>query len=145
MADVALLLANSAEQAPGGLVHALGIGWTEIATPTPPFAMVVTVRIPWEQAGRTMKLDIDLIDSAGKQVSFGTDDDGKPVPFVFSGEFDAQRPDGVKQGTPLESTTCFNIGGGLPLAPGRYQWRLSLDGKSAALRAFRVHEPITQD
>lgn len=66
-------------------------------------------------------------------------EDGQPVmtpgpvgeqPIKIDGEFEAGRPPGVPPGTPLDLSLTFSVGGGMPLTPGRYTWKLSIDGTS---------------
>ena len=55
------------------------------------------------------------------------EDDGQPV--AFGGDFEVGRPPGLKPGTPLDFPVAMNSTP-LPLEPGRYEWRLTIDGKS---------------
>ena len=46
---------------------------------------------------------------------------------LFGGEFEVGRPPGLKPGTPLDFPVAVNSTP-LPLEPGRYEWRLTIDG-----------------
>ena len=48
---------------------------------------------------------------------------------AFGGEFEVGRPPGLKPGTPLDFPVAVNSTP-LPLEPGRYEWRLTIDGTS---------------
>ena len=48
---------------------------------------------------------------------------------AFGGEFEVGRPPGLKPGTPLDFPVAVNSTP-LPLEPGRYEWRLTIDGAS---------------
>ena len=52
-----------------------------------------------------------------------------PRALRFEGTFETGRPPGVTHGTPLDSVFAVSI---LPLAsaPGRHEWRLTIDGES---------------
>ena len=59
-------------------------------------------------------------------------EDGEEEPIVFFDDlvFEVGRPPGLKPGTPLDFPVAVNSGP-LPLEPGgRYEWRLSIDGRS---------------
>ena len=65
--------------------------------------------------------------------------DGAPIAFdeeeqteqivAFGGEFEVGRPPGLKPGTPLDFPVAVNSTP-LPLEPGRYEWRLTIDDTS---------------
>jgi hypothetical protein len=48
---------------------------------------------------------------------------------AFGGDFEVGRPPGLKPGTPLDFPVAMNSTP-LPLEPGRYEWRLTIDGQS---------------
>ena len=58
-----------------------------------------------------------------------TDDEEDEQSVAFGGEFEVGRPPGLKPGTPLDFPVAVNSTP-LPLEPGRYEWRLTIDGNS---------------
>jgi hypothetical protein len=70
---------------------------------------------------------VELVDSDGAEVVLEDDDDEQTV--AFGGEFEVGRPPGLKPGTPLDFPVAVNSTP-LPLEPGRYEWRLTIDGAS---------------
>ena len=70
----------------------------------------------------------ELLDSDGVAVGFEGDEDADQV-VAFGGEFEVGRPPGLKPGTPLDFPVAVNSTP-LPLEPGRYEWRLTIDGAS---------------
>ena len=88
-----------------------------------PAALAIKIDIPWDEANRLHQLVIELLDADGRAVEAG----GKPV--EVRGQFEAGRPAGIPPGTPLDAVLAVNIPP-IPLAPGRYVWRLSINGAS---------------
>ena len=69
-----------------------------------------------------------LLDADGASVVVETpEEDDQQV--AFGGEFEVGRPPGLKPGTPLDFPVAVNSTP-LPLEPGRYEWRLTIDGQS---------------
>lgn len=137
--DVTLLLANSAEATPAGTVSALGIGWSVTVTPTPPQALIVLLRVPWDVTNVKHELLLKLVDGDGHDVLLGQTPFGEPAPLEIRGEFEVGRPAGIPHGTPIDQAMPITIGPGLPLVPGgSYEWRLSIDGEDLASRSFLV-------
>lgn len=131
MDDVTLLLANAAEQTPGGTLSALGIGWSVTTSPTPPSALLILVKVPWDRTNVKHSVVLDLVT-----------DDGRPAPaedspLQITMEFETGRPAGLQHGTPVDWIQGVNLGP-LSLAPGGYEWRLAIDGHESAVRAFTV-------
>lgn len=129
--DVVLLLANSAEQTPGGLMSALGIGWSITGSPTAPFSLILFVKVPWDVSNIRHKVVLNLLT-----------DDGQPAvveghPLQVTVEFETGRPPGLKPGTQIDWAQALNVGP-LPLEPGRYEWQLTIDGTIRTTRPFTV-------
>jgi uncharacterized protein DUF6941 len=128
---VTLLLADAA-QAVDGKLYVLGGGWS-IITVGMPFAIAAKVEVPWNQATDSHTLKLELLDQDGHAVCVPTlgADGGESNPVVIEGEFATGIPAGHKPGTPLDGVFAIGIGPGLPLQPSsRYEWRLSLDGRT---------------
>lgn len=138
--EAILLLANSAEGTPTGTVSALGLGWSVIGTPTPPTAMVILIKVPWDQTNVRHQLLLRLADAdGGVGVMIPQPPTGELAPLEVRAEFEVGRPPGLPHGTDIDQALALNIGAGLPLIPGHsYQWRLDIDDEPAATRSFFV-------
>ena len=92
-----------------------------------PFGIAILIRVPWDQANHPHFMRLELIDADGAPVTVETDDGVEPLVFFDDVEFEVGRPPGVKPGTPLDLPLAVNSGP-LPLEPGVYEWRLTIDG-----------------
>jgi hypothetical protein len=125
-----LLLADFAQVADGKLT-VVGGGWSVTGPDPTPFAIAILVQVPWDQANVRHTLRLELLDADGNAVTMETED-GNEEPIVFFDDlvFEVGRPPGLKPGTPLDFPVAVNSGP-LPLPSGeRYEWRLSIDGRS---------------
>ena len=59
-----------------------------------------------------------------------------------TGEFEVGRPAGIKPGTPIDSALAVTFGPLALEAGRRYQWRLSIDGKTDEDWGARVLDEI---
>jgi Family of unknown function (DUF6941) len=125
-----LLLADFAQVADGKLT-VVGGGWSVTGPEPTPFAIAILVQVPWDQANVRHTLRLELLDADGNAVTVETDEGGEePIVFFDDLVFEVGRPPGLKPGTPLDFPVAVNSGP-LPLEPGgRYEWRLSIDGRS---------------
>jgi Family of unknown function (DUF6941) len=131
--DVVLVPANAAEHNQlQGLVSALGLGWSVTSSPTPPFAIIIFIKVPWDVANVRHRAVLDLLTSDGDPAHDVT---GLPLNALI--EFETGRPPGLTPGTPIDWTQALNIAS-ISLEPGCYEWRLEIDGKPAARRPFTV-------
>jgi hypothetical protein len=124
--QVTLLLADFAQVSDGKLI-VVGGGWSMSGPDPVPFGIAILVRVPWDQANHDHTLRLELLDADGQPVMVDTDDGEQPVVFFDDIEFQVGRPAGLKPGTPLDFPLAVNSGP-LPLEPGLYEWRLSIDG-----------------
>lgn len=125
-----LLLADFAQVAEGKLT-VVGGGWSVTGPEPTPFAIAILVQVPWDQANVRHTLRLELLDADGNAVTIETDE-GEEEPILFFDDlvFEVGRPPGLKPGTPLDFPLAVNSGP-LPVEPGgRYEWRLSIDGRS---------------
>ena len=72
---------------------------------------------------------LELLDADGIQVEMDTEDGSEPLVFFDDVPFEVGRPAGLKPGTPLDFPVAINSGP-LPLEPGRYEWRLTIDDEA---------------
>ena len=49
-------------------------------------------------------------------------------PLRVEVDFEVGRPLGTPIGSSIDHSLAINVGQGLPLAPGRYEWRMEIDG-----------------
>ncbi|MBM3677179.1 MAG: hypothetical protein FJW96_04750 [Actinobacteria bacterium] len=125
---VVLLLADYAQVAEGKLT-VVGGGWSMTGPDPAPFGIAVLVHVPWDQANRVHTMRLELLDADGRPVTVTTDEGEEPVVFLDDTPFEVGRPPGIKPGTPLDFPLALNSSP-LALEPGRYEWRLSIDGRS---------------
>lgn len=126
--NVILCDAAQADSATGKL-HMLGAGWTMIGTPTAPHAVALLVQVPWDRANEKLPVRIELLDEDGKPVRVSDEED---APGLFGeSELEVGRPPGVTRGSPLSAAFALNVAP-LPLKPGRYEWRATVDGDTQA-------------
>ncbi len=124
---VTILLADAAQAAEGKL-FVLGGGWSITGPDPSPMALAVKIEVPWDQANQQHSCRLELLDSDGQPVEVEAENGEQPI-FIEAG-FEVGRPVGVKPGTPIDLPLAINIPP-FPLEPGnRYEWRLSIDGRS---------------
>jgi len=122
-----MLLADYAVVSDGKLTI-VGGGWSQTGPEPAAFGIGLLIQVPWDQANTPHAFSVELLDTDGASVSFDTDEEGEQ-PVSFGGEFEVGRPPGLKPGTPLDFPVAVNSSP-LPLEPGRYEWRLTIDGTS---------------
>src|SRR5258705_12601503 len=118
----AQLILCDAAQAESGKVHMLGAGWSMTSSPTAPHAVAVLMKVPWDRANQPLKLVLQLLDSDGKPVSLEAL--GGPPALRADANVEVGRPAGLPHGSMLDASFALNVGS-LPLAPGRYEWRMT--------------------
>jgi hypothetical protein len=139
---VTLFLADAAQaDAQSGKVHALGLGWRQCQTPTPPFTLVLFLDIDWDETNAQHKLKCQLLTTDGELVVVPAP--GGPQPILFEAAAEAGRMPGAIHGTSVRMPLTLNIPGGIPLEPGIYEWRVEVDGfeHATAVEAFIVLSP----
>jgi hypothetical protein len=122
-----LLLADYAVVSDGKLTI-VGGGWSQTGPEPAPFGIGLLIQVPWDQANALHTFSVELLDADGEPVVLETDEEGEQ-PVAFGGDFEVGRPPGLKPGTPLDFPVAMNSTP-LPLEPGRYEWRLMIDGES---------------
>ncbi len=114
-----------------GKLTIVGGGWSQTGPEPAPFGIGLLIQVPWDQSNTPHQFKVQLLDADGAAVSFHEDDpDHESDQSVeFGGEFEVGRPPGLKPGTPLDFPVAVNSVP-LPLEPGRYEWRLTIDEQS---------------
>jgi len=120
-----IMLADSA-QAVGGKLYILGGGWNMVNGPVAS-AIAVLFNVSWDLGNTRHTWRLELVDSDNQPVRV-PQPEGEPQPIYVAGEFEVGRPEGYPQGAELVSPLAVQLGP-LPLAPGRYVWRLLIDGE----------------
>ena len=111
-----------------GKLTIVGGGWSQTGPEPAAFGIGLLIQVPWDQSNTVHNFQVELLDADGEPVVLETDDDGDQ-PVSFGGDFEVGRPPGLKPGTPLDFPVAMNSTP-LPLEPGRYEWRLTIDGES---------------
>jgi hypothetical protein len=128
-ADVTILLAKAANLDASGQVNALGMGWEIIGpSPLPGFVVIVKVTAPEEQREEQFNVRLQLLDSAGNAVVWGQQDATETLDMRFEGETppSATVPAGLRGAVAV----ILEIGPGLLLEPGIYEWVVSVEGET---------------
>jgi hypothetical protein len=114
-----------------GKLTIVGGGWSQTGPEPAPFGIGLLIQVPWDQANTPHQFKVQLLDADGAAVSFDEDDpeSESDQSVEFGGEFEVGRPPGLKPGTPLDFPVAVNSVP-LPLEPGRYEWRLTIDEQS---------------
>jgi len=122
-----LLLCDAAQTDPNGKIHMLGAGWSTIGSPMGPTAVAALINVPWDRTNEKIALELVLLSDDGQLVQLPGPMGDQPL--QVTSEIEVGRPPGVLVGTPIPFPFSMNVGP-LPLSPGRYEWRLTLNGES---------------
>lgn len=122
---VTFLIADAA-QAVGGKLYIIGGGWSLTGPAPSPSALAIKIDVPWSEANRKHSWKAFLEDGDGQPVVLPSPAGDSNV--EVGGDFEVGRPPGLLEGTPLDLAIAINIGP-MPLAPGRYRWRLTIDDR----------------
>lgn len=120
-----VLLADFAQADASGKVNALGLGWSVASTPIQNHAVVIMLKVGWDETNTPHHLTLNLLTTDGANAvdvptPFG------PQPLQVEMDFEVGRPPGLVRGSTIDHAAAINVGG-LPLQPGRYEWRLQID------------------
>jgi len=128
---VTMLLADFAQVADGKLTI-VGGGWSLTGPEVVPFGIAMLIQVPWDRANERHVMRLELVDADGQQVMVEAEEgEEQPVVFFDDFQFEVGRPPGLKPGTFLDFPVAINSAP-LPLEPGTYEWRLTIDGASDA-------------
>jgi len=123
-----MLLADYAVVSDGKLTI-VGGGWSQTGPQPAAFGIGLLIQVPWDLANTPHAFTVELLDTDGGPVILDLAEEEDSQPVAFGGEFEVGRPPGLKPGTPLDFPVAMNSTP-LPLEPGRYEWRLTIDGQS---------------
>jgi hypothetical protein len=127
--DVTILLATAANLDAGGQVNALGLGWEIIGPPPlPAFVVVVTAKAPEDQGEGPFDVRVRLLDATGDPVVLEEQGTEQTLDVRFQAQAapSATRPAGLRGGT----TLILQLGPGILLEPGMYEWVVSVEGET---------------
>jgi hypothetical protein len=127
--EAQVILCDAAQSDPAGKLHMLGAGWSVTGSPTAPQAVAVLIKIPWDRTNQPLPLRLQLFDADGQPVLLPSPEG--EAPLVVTTALEVGRPPRLPPGSPISASFALNIGS-LPLAPGRYEWRLDIAGESSA-------------
>lgn len=129
---VTMLLADSAQEVNGKL-YVLGGGWSITGPDIPPMALAIKLDVPWSNAG-SHQFALELVDEDGRTVP-----PGDSAGIRAEGTFEVGRPVSVPPGSDIDVAFVVTFPP-FPLEPGRYTWRLTIDGEAAEdwVRPFQV-------
>lgn len=123
-----LLTANQALVRPDGLVDASGMGWSGIRLPSPPVALILLIKVPYDQLAVDHDVRIQLRDADHRDLDVG-------IAFDLSLPHDDARPAGAA----VDYARVVEVAAGLPLDPGAtYEWVASIDGSERATRVIHT-------
>lgn len=120
-----IFLADAAQADQHGKVSALGLGWRNCGSPVPAFAVVLLLEVDWDETNTQHKLVVELLTEDGRPVIVAAQLGQQLIRFEAMAE--AGRPPGATHGDPQRVPVVFAFPPGLPLQPGRYQWRASVE------------------
>lgn len=121
------VLADQAQIDPQAKVHALGINWTTMSSPTAPMAVIVVAEIPAEETPAALSMAINLLNSNDEPVEIPSPPDGQLKPLSVTGVGTAARTDfGREAWEPVRVPFVAQIGPGLPMPPGDYRFAITV-------------------
>jgi hypothetical protein len=123
--DAHVLLADFAQTDSTGKVNALGLGWSVTVSPTPHHSVVVLLKVGWDEANVQHHLTLSLLTADGANAVEVPTPFGQQ-PLQVEVDFEVGRAAGLARGSTIDHAVAINVGPGLPLAPGRYEWRMQI-------------------
>lgn len=132
-----LILCDAAQaDVSNGKLHMLGAGWNITSSPTPPHAVALMIQVPWDRANQKLAIKLELLTADGDAViAHGPTG---PRALITESELEVGRPAGVSPGSTMGAAFALNVTP-LPLPPGRYEWRATVDGETQG-ESFQVIE-----
>lgn len=132
-----LILCDAAQtDSTSGKLHMLGAGWTVTASPTAPHAVALMIQVPWDRSNQELPVRVELLTQDGQEVTIPGPTG--PQPIFSEIKLEVGRPAGITRGSTLSAVFALNVAS-LPLSPGRYEWRATVDGDTQG-ESFQVVE-----
>lgn len=131
-----LILADAVNESDGKL-NLLGAGWTQASTRLANVGIAVWFSLGPAELDVEHEWQLELVDAEGSTVSLATPS-GQVEAIGVTGQLTVGAPEDYDGQSTLDIPVAVNVG---PLelpAPGRYAWRLTVDGggEAAAERDF---------
>jgi hypothetical protein len=134
-----LLLCDHAQEV-GGKLYVLGGGWSIYRGSPVTMGLAVKISVPWDEANIPHSFTARLVTEDGRDPVLPKAEGGaEAMPVNVEGRFETGRPAGLPPGSDLDAPFAVNMTG-LPLAPGRYEWQVLIDGEPVDRVAFSVVE-----
>ncbi|MGB6164502.1 MAG: hypothetical protein WCF33_16020 [Pseudonocardiaceae bacterium] len=102
---------------------------------------MVILRVAWDETNINHHLTLQLLTADGRNaVEVATPFGSQPL--MVEADFEVGRPPGFAQGSSIDHSLAINIAA-MPLAPGRYEWRLQVGNEQREdwRAAFTVRQP----
>jgi hypothetical protein len=132
-----LILRDAAQaDSASGKLHMLGAGWTVTSSPTAPHAVALMIQVRWDRTNQELPVRVELLTQDGQAVTIPGPTG--PQPIISEIKLEAGRPPGIASGSTLNTALAVNVAA-LPLSPGRYEWRATVDGDTQG-ESFQVVE-----
>lgn len=131
--NLTMLLADAAQDAPGGKVSALGIGWTRIPQPVAAFSIIGFAELTGAEAVQPHDLAITLCDLDGNPVMADADH----VLIRVDVQLQGQVADDLEEYECVRLQFAIPIPGGMPVEPGGYQFKAVIDDDPAQSATYR--------
>lgn len=127
---VSVLLADKGTNNPAaGTLNLLNVGWgvTKLSGRiTAPHAVAVFFEADLAECNRPVAVVLELVNDDGQVVDLPGP--AGPQPMRLEQSLTIVPPGGAPTGTVGKANTLLEIAPGLPLAPGTYSWRVTVDG-----------------
>lgn len=149
-AQVTILLADFANVDGQGKINAVGAGITNFmmgpgAQATSPFAVVVVIMIEPKHVGSDYAFSLELHDiTRGHIAKVGGGPGGQMQPLraqqsITVEPFQVQAPFAKPDHARAQNIIAMNFPTGLPLQPGTYEWKVSIDTQTRQQWRYRFH------
>ncbi|MBF6363190.1 hypothetical protein IU447_24035 [Nocardia farcinica] len=123
------MLADAAQVDSLGKVHILGLGWSSTSTPTSPQAVIIVADLTPEEAqwSNQRTITVRLCGESGEVVQIPRPTSPETTTTVdLRVELDLMPDDDAHV---HRLSVAANIGPGIPIPPGRYQWVVTVEGE----------------
>jgi hypothetical protein len=107
-------------------VHAIGLNWITMPSPTLPIAVVILAEIPAEEAPVAVTMNFTLLNSQGEAVDVPLPPDGQLKRLKVSGAATAMRDANRDPWEPVRVPFVAQIGPSLPIPPGDYKFAITV-------------------